>query len=345
MELKYPVIMIIGICLYVFIFLLPTAISKIKHKKVDIANTFVVKNTDIYKNIIFRYRIGICSVFILMLISILACSLLSSRIVETKIVDNKIYNRDIMLCMDVSTSVAELNESIIDSYKNVIKSLKGERFGISIFNTNSYLFVPLTDDYDYINKKLDELHDGFKEVLTYGDPNNVPMIVYEKHFSGTILVDDNLARGSSLIGDGLASCVYDFPTLDDDRSRIIIFSTDNDMVPPRTKEKAEPLIEVIPAAKLAKSKEITVYSLAPDFIKEDNAKELKEATKITKGNYYLFDKKNNNVRNIVHEIEKHEKHMMEGDKHIETTDFPEIPFLILAISFLLLIIIEKVILL
>lgn len=345
MELKYPVIMIIGICLYVFIFLLPTAISKIKHKKVDIANTFVVKNTDIYKNIIFRYRIGICSVFILMLISILACSLLSSRIVETKIVDNKIYNRDIMLCMDVSTSVAELNESIIDSYKNVIKSLKGERFGISIFNTNSYLFVPLTDDYDYINKKLDELHDGFKEVLTYGDPNNVPMIVYEKYFSGTILVDDNLARGSSLIGDGLASCVYDFPTLDDDRSRIIIFSTDNDMVPPRTKEKAEPLIEVIPAAKLAKSKEITVYSLAPDFIKEDNAKELKEATKITKGNYYLFDKKNNNVRNIVHEIEKHEKHMMEGDKHIETTDFPEIPFLILAISFLLLIIIEKVILL
>jgi len=345
MELKYPIIIVIGLCLYIFIFLIPTAISKIKGKKVDVANTFVVKNTEVYKNIIFRYRVGIVSVFILMFISILSCSLLSSRIVETKIVDNKIYNRDIILCMDVSTSVAELNKNLVDSYKGVIKSLHGERFGISIFNTNSYLYVPLTDDYDYINDKLDELNKGFKEVLSYPDLNDVPMSTYDAYFSGTILVQDNLNRGSSLIGDGLASCVYDFPTLDEDRSRIIIFSTDNDMVPPRYKEKAEPLVELIPAAKLAKSKDITVYSLAPDFIKTDNETELKEATKITKGNYYLYDKKNNNVRDVVHEIEKHEKKMMEGDKHIETTDFPEIPFIILACAFLLLIVLEKVILL
>ena len=36
--------------------------------------------------------------------------------------------------MDVSASVNELNEEIVKSLKEVVQGLKGERFGITIFN-------------------------------------------------------------------------------------------------------------------------------------------------------------------------------------------------------------------
>ncbi len=339
MEIKYPIILVLGLFLFVLFIVIPVIRSRRK-QRVNVANTFVVKNTDVYKDIIFRYRIGIFLVFVFLFVGLMSSSLLTSRIVETSVINSKVHNRDIILCMDVSTSVADLNLKLVKSYKNIVKSLEGERFGISIFNTSSYLFVPLTEEYDFVDEKLDYLNDAFADVSQY-DPEWVPMTVYNAYFKGTLI--GNTERGSSLIGDGLAACVYDFPSLEDERSRIIIFSTDND-IQPSMFGAPQPYVDLETAAKISRSKDITVYSFAPSYITSQNGNSLKLATELTGGKYFVYDNKEETVKTIVKEIEKHEKGMLEGDKIYTTSDYPEIPFLFMFISFGLVIIIEKVML-
>lgn len=160
--------------------------------------------------------------------------------------------RDIFLCLDVSYSIFAQNEQLVDSLKDVVAGLDGERFGITIFNCSSVMYVPMTDDYEYIMEQLDTLNSYFKmqavvvqeELQFYGDePMNMPPVDEELlreykddplAFTGRMTeveggVLNGSSRGSSLIGEGLATCLYSFPHLDDeDRTRIIILSTDND---------------------------------------------------------------------------------------------------------------------
>lgn len=161
--------------------------------------------------------------------------------------------RDIFLCLDVSYSIFSQNEQLVDSLKDVVSGLNGERFGVTIFNASSVMYVPMTDDYNYVMEQLDTLNTYFKmqavvfqeEYASYGtDPNALPVetdpellraykddpVTFETQMSEVEAgVAAGVSRGSSIIGEGLATCLYSFPHLDDeDRTRIIIMSTDND---------------------------------------------------------------------------------------------------------------------
>ena len=69
--------------------------------------------------------------------------------------------RDIFLCMDVSYSIYELNADLVESLEEVVEGLDGDRFGICIYNTSTVLYVPMTDDYDFVISKLEELKEYF----------------------------------------------------------------------------------------------------------------------------------------------------------------------------------------
>ena len=140
MVLKYPLlIVILPICIIVFLYL-----TKKKKNNQDqgskIANTNFVKNTSYYQKLLKSYqfyKVLLITSFIIAVISaIILCSRL--QIVETTNINE--YKRDIMLCMDVSASVDELNIQIVENLKSTVNSLKGERFGISIF-IPGYLFL------------------------------------------------------------------------------------------------------------------------------------------------------------------------------------------------------------
>ena len=80
--------------------------------------------------------------------------------------------------------------------------------------------------------------------------------------------------GSSLIGDGLASCVFRFDRLDEERARSIVFATDNALA-------GEPLVTLSDAAQLAAERGIRVYAVAPAYyITDDDAAELEAAADI-----------------------------------------------------------------
>lgn len=330
MELIYPFILIIGIPIIIFL-----AVSNLKSKDLyengkKIANTKYIKELPYYKNIFKKYKIltyiiqGIC------LMAIIMSLILLSRPAKIDTKGNPMYARDIFLCMDVSQSVDELNIELVGNLKKTVNSLKGERFGISIFNTSSVLICPLTDDYKYVINELDKIYNSL-DINIKGDSSLENWGISEYIVSGTIEGADE--RGSSLIGEGLASCVYNFSNLEEQRSRVIIFSTDNDLA-------GESLITLQNAAKLCKEKNIIVFGIAPDTINEEDENELKKAVESTGGKYYTMSSRNQ-VKSIVESIENTSKNLIEGQVETRKIDQPQIPFCILLISIIVLFILDK----
>lgn len=330
MELIYPFVVIIGLPLIIVLTLLNLKKDDSYENGKKIANTEYVKELPYYKEILKKYKIltiiiqGVC------VLSIFMCLLLIARPANIDTASDPKYSRDIFLCMDVSKSVDELNIELVDKLKKTVNSLKNERFGISIFNTTTVLLAPLTDDYNYINNELDKIHSSFSINMETGfDADNWEASQYI--ISGTI--EGSAERGGSLIGDGLASCVYNFSNLEEDRTRIIIFSTDNDVA-------GEEIISLQKAAQLCKEQKIVVFGIAPDTIQKEDAQSFKKAVELTGGKYYTMSSKNQ-VQDIVNNIEKTSKSLIEGQEETRKVDQPQLPFVILIISIAGLFILDK----
>ncbi len=336
MEIKYPIIIIISIILFVVAYFFSLAKIKSRKHRRKVANTSIVKDSEEYKSILFKFRVGMYILYAIIFICLLSSSILSSRIIKTQTIENEIYNRDIILCMDVSTSVDDLNKQLVASYKEVVKSLNGERFGISIFNTSSYMLVPLTEDYDYVLGVLDTIGKALNVYDDYRINYGVEDFSYLSRYLlyGTIV--GNETRGSSIIGDGLASCVFAFPNLEENRSRIIIFSTDNDL-------QGKEYITLLEAGELSKSKDVTVYTIAPKSTSGRFTKDLETVAKTTGGKFFK-EGQGETIKNIVNGIESKEKSLLKGNTKTVVTDYPEVPYILLLLGFTGLVIIDKVVL-
>ena len=330
MELIYPFVLIIGIPVIIVLILLKLKKSDSYENGRKIAATEYIKELPYYKELLKKYRKltylieGVC------IFSILMALILLSRPAKIETIENKNRARDIFLCMDVSASVDELNFELVDNLKRTVNSLRGERFGISIFNSSSVLISPLTDDYQYILGELDKLH----ESLEINMKNDSSLDKWEKSqyiIYGTQEGAD--IRGSSLIGEGLASCMYNFSNIEEERTRIIIFSTDNDLA-------GEEIINLMDSAKLCKEKNIIVFGIAPDTIQKDDENELKKAVELTGGKYYTMSDKSQ-VQDIINNIENTSKSFIEGNQEIRKNDKPLIPFIILILGITCLFILDK----
>ena len=323
MELRNPVFIILIPFVLFLVFFLSKRKDAAYNEGSKIANTNYLKNSDYYKKKIKEYQLIKLLSVISFIVMVIFSTLLVSR--PTKIEKKEIskYNRDIILCMDVSSSVDELNSELVDNLKDTVKKLNGERFGISIFNTSSVVLVPLTDDYDYINDVLDTIHQSIKLNTNNINYKDVDDYFYIRNYIRSGTLEGSKERGSSLIGDGLASCVYSFSHLDEERSRIIIFSTDNDL-------QGDPLLKLNEAAKVSKSKNIKVFGIGTKVMKDKNRSEFRDAVLLTGGKYYDHSKKN--VDNIVSDIEKTSTSKLKSKTETKKYDVPEISFILLVIS-------------
>lgn len=320
MELINSWILYVGIVLLIVLIFIKFKSNYKDGRKV--ANTKYIANTLFYKKIMKRYKLlAICTKCVCVLCIILSLVLLA-RPASVEVIEPEQYNRDIFLCMDVSYSVSNLNYEIIQSFKSIVKNLKGERIGITLFNSSATVAVPLTNDYNYVLSCLDKLEKGFSNEI-----NNT----YDYESSIYISSGTNDGQGSSLIGDGLATCAYNFSNLDEKRSRAIIFSTDNYL-------SGDPICTVSEAAEICKEKGITVYGLGTERMGDE--KEFKSAMELTGGALYKY-KSSQSVSEIVNGINKKEKSAIKGRKEILKNDIPKVPFIILTISIFILFILNK----
>ena len=143
-----------------------------------------------------------------------------------------------------------------------------------------------------------------------------------------------MTKGSSLIGDGLASCAYSFSNLEEDkfRTRIIIFSTDNAL-------EGTPLVDIQTAADICKEQNITVFAIAPKLISTSNEETLKMAVEKTGGNFYMEG--SGTTSSIINNIEQKSKSLIEGQKETKKIDKPQIPFIFLIASLIVLFLLNK----
>ncbi len=355
MELMYVYVVIIGVIVLLAALLTLFLIQKKKPDEfqsgVRAANTSRIRNTQLYKSLKMRYRILSAILIIGLSGSIVSALFLAARPYRTEDAVTGVKKRDIILCLDVSYSLYDLNLELTDYLKGVVSGLSGDRFGISIFNTSSVTYVPLTDDYDYISDRLDELHEYFvmqKEYfedyyMTYGEGGYIPDDKVERfrelsdnldYFEAGTLYN-NWYRGSSLIGEGLGTALYSFPYLgDSERTRVIIMCTDNEL-----NAFGKEILNLKEASEYCKKNKVTLFGIFPsedkfylpeEFDYSSCLTGFKNAVENTGGKFYVRTP-SQTVSEIVQDIQKQEAMLVKVVMTRQTKDMPEIPYIILII--------------
>ncbi|MBD3689527.1 VWA domain-containing protein [Nanchangia anserum] len=135
----------------------------------------------------------------------------------------KVTTRDVIFCLDVSGSMLPLDRDIIESMSRLTRQFNGERVGLVLWNSRPLTVFPPTDDYALVHRQLAHLSDLLDTVHVedhevYGSGELIDYLE-------TTTSDDEYS--SSLVGDGLATCAQAFPPSRDERSRSLVFATDN----------------------------------------------------------------------------------------------------------------------
>ncbi|WP_343317481.1 VWA domain-containing protein [Arthrobacter sp. TMP15] len=248
----------------------------------------------------------------------LSLAVAAARPIKEETFNPEHVNRDIMLCLDVSGSMLGTDEAIVSVFSKLVGNFRGERIGLTIFDSSAVMVFPLTDDYEFVTGELTVAQKALgMDTSTF------------EYFAGTYE-----APGSSLIGDGLASCVNGFPaTADPQRSRSIIFATDNMLA-------GKPIFALSEAALLAKNTGIRVYSLNPnDFGSKtafgQAADGLKKTSSSTGGSYHALES-DAAVESIVNQVQATESSKLQGAPQITVLDQPGGPLGAALVSLLLL---------
>lgn len=232
-------------------------------------------------------------------VAVLLGGVVTARPMSAKTIQPTGSSRDIMLCLDVSGSMSDVDVEVLEVFDKLLKDFKGERIGLTIFNSSPVQVFPLTDDYTFVSEQLKSIRKSFD--YTSDTP---------EHWVGTLN-----GPGASLIGDGLAACAMRFDHLDLDRSRSVILATDNELA-------GASILTVEEAARYAKSKKVRVFSLNPVQGKDAAVSaELSDAVALTGGQAYAL-RDTTSVGDIVSEVQKQEAKSLKGQAQVIRVDSP-----------------------
>ncbi|MDI2033112.1 vWA domain-containing protein [Paenarthrobacter nitroguajacolicus] len=265
-----------------------------------------------YQHALRRYRRRLVLAAVLGAVFLLATAVTAARPTLRSTEQPEIRNRDIVLCLDVSGSMASTDAALVAVFKDLAKEFDGERIGMVIFDSSSVQLFPLTDDYDYVQEQLTNAEKALRDGAG-------------SFFDGTWN-----REGSSLIGDGLASCVQSFPDTDGSgtgsagtqRSRSIVLATDNFV-------SGAPIFTLPEAGALAGSKNVKVHVLNPsDMDYGDQADQpgaqLKAAAEGTGGTYSSPDSPQA-VPGIVRKVQETEATSYLSAPQAVVADAPALP--------------------
>lgn len=331
MAIKYHIVLYAGLAIALFMLVFVF----VKYKKTKeyaggkkIAGLIFQEDEAYFRKRKKLYKTGLTATLICCVLVVVSAFLLMAKPYTSRRMQDEKYCRDIILCIDISTSVDYLNENLLDKLKKTVDELQGERFGIVIFNTSPVLLTPLTDDYEYVKDQLDLIAQCLKsrnEVnLDDAFSSGYDWIYYQAYISSGTLIG-NEQRGSSLIGDGLAAAAIDFSDADKERTKVVIFSTDNDI-------QGTPVATLDEAADICVSNNVTVYGVGTKEMTPENKESMKNAVEKTGGKFYL-EEESGSFGEIVSSIEKLSKNLVKVRMvDVETTELLY-PFVLMLVLF------------
>ena len=121
------------------------------------ANTQRLKDHPLYKRKLMEARIFRILSVAGIIIALVASVFLTARPFKREVVKDQVDRRDVFLCIDLSSSNYTGVQELVEAFKETVAGLDGDRIGISLFNTSSIQYVPMTDDYDFAISRLDSL--------------------------------------------------------------------------------------------------------------------------------------------------------------------------------------------
>jgi hypothetical protein len=242
--------------------------------------------------------LGLAGVVALAFAGVAAAAVVGARPMQEKIIQPESHSRDIMLCLDVSGSMTDVDAEVLQLFSRLADDFEGERVGLTIFNSSPVQVFPLTDDYAFVRDNLDRVRGSFD----YHEA--IP-----EFWVGTLN-----APGASLVGDGLAACALGFDHPDEERARSIILATDNEVNGTET-------VPVDRAAAYAGSLDVRVFAIDPTDSTSTSSAALRDAAVSTGGGYFgLHDA--TTVESIVSEVQAQDATILMGEPRIVRIDDP-----------------------
>ena len=282
-------------------------------KKGWVANTGYLRGLPKYQALVRRTRASLAMAFVCFLIAVIATSVSAGAPVDRYVKHDKSASRDIVLCLDSSGSMLPYDSKIGGAFREIISHFEGERISLQLWDAYSMTMFPLTDDYDMATDVLQDMSDtidtgliqvggkisGTRELFEYLEP----------------VLDEN-QEVSSLVGDGLASCIMGFDHNDKQRSRTILLATDNEVYGSGVYDLSE-------AIEFAKKQGVTVTALYPgsDTNLGYQAQQLRDEVRKTGGDFYDASSPSA-VDSVVRQIEAEQKEELDSAGKMIETDRP-----------------------
>jgi hypothetical protein len=242
--------------------------------------------------------LGLAGIVALALGGVAAAGIVAARPMQETIVQPESHSRDIMLCLDVSGSMTDVDAEVLQVFSRLAADFEGERVGLTIFNSSPVQIFPLTDDYAFVRDNLDRVRESFD----YHEA--IP-----EFWVGTLN-----APGASLVGDGLAACALGFDHPDEDRARSIILATDNEVNGSET-------VPIDQSAAYAGSLGVRVFAIDPTDAASPTSVALRSAAVATGGGYYGL-REATTVDEIVAEVQRQDATILRGEPRIVRIDDP-----------------------
>ncbi|MFT4083613.1 MAG: VWA domain-containing protein [Nocardioides sp.] len=172
--------------------------------------------------------------------------LLAARPAATSVSQTSHSTRDIVLCMDASASMLDEDADVIAAFSDIVDELHGERISLVLWSDAAVTVFPLTDDYAFVKRQLDQAAEAFGSLVGADD-----------YAAGTYLNRDR----ASIISDGIVSCVQRFDQSAGARGRAVVVTSDNE--PWGT---SPPLYTLAEASTYAQRHHVRLYGIgAPDL--------------------------------------------------------------------------------
>lgn len=256
-----------------------------------------------------RRGVALAGILLLGVVTAISAGVVAARPMSAQTIQPVDTSRDIMLCLDVSGSMSEVDVEVLGVFEELLDGFKGERIGLTIFNSSPVQVFPLTDDYAFVREHLQSIRGSFDYTAA------VP-----EHWLGTLNGD-----GASLIGDGLAACAMGFDNPGAERSRSLIFATDNEI-------NGASIVTLEEAAGYARANDVRVFALNPVEGKDAAVSaQLAAAAEATGGGAYAL-RGTTTVADIVDRVRQQEATALRGQARVVWSDSPQLWIVVLTIA-------------
>lgn len=281
-----------------------------------LANTAEMRSLPSYQRQLYWNRIGGGALVALLTVFSISIAVVAGAPVDRRIDHPKLASRDIVLCLDASGSMLPYDGQILRQFDQMVEKFQGERLSLHMWSAQTIVKFPLTDDYELMSEVLNQaaevIDDGY-----FGPEGDYVLVSAELHeyLSGVDAPDG--MQISSLVGDGLATCVLGFDHQDTQRSRTIILATDNEVM-------GEQIYSLTEAAQFASDQDIDIIALNPGDggPLTAEAEQMKYVVESVGGTFYNANDPAA-IADIIENIEAQQAVDLEGTAKVVETDTPQ----------------------